>query len=127
LKFSAKNVHLEKFSKKGSHKLSTTFSDLVLALSITVFIVIYALIIPLVDSIYEEVHDYPFEWNVFSIYILILFIVTTFVILKYGISSLKTAVNGYRKYKVLSMETLIALGSFSAYFMGIFLLILYTI
>jgi len=90
-------------------------------------VVIYALFIPLIDSIYDEIYAFPFEWNVFSIYILVLFLITTFVILKYGIPSLKTAVNGYRMYKVLSMETLIALGSFSAYFMGIFLLILYTI
>jgi cation transport ATPase len=76
---------------------------------------------------FHEVEAYPYSWNVFSIYLLIMLFITMGTIYKFGLTTYKNAYYNFKDYKMLNMETLVTLGSLSAFIMALFVIISYTI
>lgn len=121
-----KNVYLDAFSKKQRYRPEHELKDLILTLFLICLFIVMVLIIPQFEF-FDETYVYPREWNVFSIYMICVFIVTNFTIYKFGIKTFVNTYKNYFNYKILNMETLITIGSLASYIMGVFLAIIYLI
>ena len=67
---------------------------------------------------------YPSEYGTFSLYIITILIISTFTIVKYGFKFYGSAYKIWKFSRSFNMETLITIGSLTAYGFGIYLLIM---
>lgn len=68
---------------------------------------------------------YPSELGIFSIYLIVMFLLTLFTMWKYGKASYYNAFINYKKYRLLNMDSLVTLGSLSAFTMSVMLMVVY--
>ena len=75
---------------------------------------------------YRKSITFPTEFGIYTIFIIVNLTITVFVMVKYAIGFIKRAVANYWDFKVMNMETLIALGCVSAFALFVFFIIKYT-
>jgi Cu+-exporting ATPase len=80
-----------------------------------------------VFSFFEDVLTYPKTNGIFSAYIIIGFIATLFTMWVFGRKCYINAIINYRKFKLLNMDSLVTLGSISAFIMSLLLMIVYQV
>jgi len=66
-------------------------------------------------------------WNIFSLYLIGMFLFTSLVVKFYGISTFAAAWRNFYKYRTLNMESLITLGSVSSFIMALVLIVEYAL
>ena len=76
---------------------------------------------------YMDIVTYPSSLGIYSISVIINFILTVYVMIRYGKAYVISAVRNYVKFGVTNMETLIALGCTSAFALFLFFMGKYTI
>ena len=75
---------------------------------------------------YNDIITYPSQLGVYSISVIINFILTIYVMIRYGKTYVVRAVKNYCQFGVTNMETLIALGCTSAFALFLFFMGKYT-
>ncbi|CAD8173001.1 unnamed protein product [Paramecium pentaurelia] len=120
------NQLLEKFRKKERLVESVTQKKLILAIILSALFLVLCSIMPHFEF-YTPILTYPNEKSIFSLYLVLIFIMTTLTLVKFGTQTYKNAYQLFIKYKMFNMDTLLTLGSLAAYVMSIFMLIVYTI
>ena len=87
------------------------------------------MILPVIpdNSWYDTFIEFPTKLGIYSISLIFNFLVTMFVMVRYAKGYIVRAFKNYIEYKVTNMETLIALGSISAFALFLFFLGRYTI
>lgn len=70
---------------------------------------------------------FPEAWGIYSLTVIINTLITFFVMIAYARGFIVRAFKNYVEYSVTNMETLIALGSISAFALFIFFVIRYSI
>lgn len=76
---------------------------------------------------YDDIITFPSIFGIYTLFVMLNFAITSFVLVKYALGFITRAAKNYWHYGTLNMETLIALGSSSAFALFIFFLIKYTI
>ena len=76
---------------------------------------------------YDTFIEFPTKLGIYSVSLIFNFLVTMFVMVRYAKGFIVRAFKNYIEYKVTNMETLIALGSISAFSLFLFFLGRYTI
>jgi cation transport ATPase len=84
-------------------------------------------VLPFDDSWYTDAITFPTALSIYSLSFMINFIVTMFVMVKYARGFIVRAFKNYVEYRMTNMETLIALGSLSAFALFLFFLGRYTV
>jgi len=103
-----------------------SFPKLVLAVIITVLFVMFIMVLPTI-SYFSDVMIYPMQNGVFSYYFIFCFLLTIFTMWVFGRKSYYNAFINYSKYRMLNMDALVTLGSFSAFILTVMLIIVYQI
>lgn len=98
--------------------------DVVIALSICAIFIVLALILPIFDF-FIDVQVYPLSWNILTLYVLFLLLLTLFTIYYFGKGPIINSFVNFKRYAIMNMETLVALGTLSAIIMAIFLIGVY--
>jgi cation transport ATPase len=84
-------------------------------------------ILPYSESWYKNIEIYPEAWGIFSVILLVNIVITLYVMIFYARGFIVRAFHNYVDYHVTNMETLIALGSISAFSLFLFFIIRYSI
>lgn len=90
-----------------------------------IYIIILLILIIVLPSFrfFEPYITYPYKMRIFSLYMLIVFIITISSIYQFGLNVYKRTINNFIKYRNLNMETLITLGSLSSLLLTLYLII----
>lgn len=70
---------------------------------------------------------YPESQNVFSVYMVVLGLLTAYTLMTYGTQTYKNAWSLFIQYRMFNMDTLLTLGSLAALTMSAMLIVVYTI
>ncbi|KAM3127424.1 hypothetical protein pb186bvf_020457 [Paramecium bursaria] len=119
------NEVLQKFSQKKVMQEGVNKRKLLLAIVISFFYLIFSMILPNFEEL-EQFMLYPDNNTVFSIYLLLLLSLTLFTLYTFGLSTYKRAYLLFKQHRMFNMDTLLTMGTLSAFFMSIFLIIIYT-
>jgi cation transport ATPase len=84
-------------------------------------------IFPPTQNWYERIDMFPEEWGVFSLVVIINIIITLYVMIFHARHFITRAFKSYVEYHETNMETLIALGSISAFALFLFFIVKYWI
>lgn len=84
-------------------------------------------VIPESDKWYDKTITFPVDLGIYSIAVMFNFVLTLFVLIFYARGFIVRAFKNYVAYGTTNMETLIALGSISAFSLFLFFLGRYTI
>lgn len=84
-------------------------------------------VLPFTKELYEYIHMFPEAWGVCSLMVIINFIITLYVMIFRARHFIVRAFNNYVQFNVTNMETLIALGSLSAFALFMFFMVRYSI
>ncbi|KAL4490313.1 hypothetical protein ABPG72_004352 [Tetrahymena utriculariae] len=120
------NNYISGFKKQTVKNEVLKIRDVIIALLVCIVFIIMALILPLFDF-FEEVQIYPLKFNVITLYVIFLFLLTAFTLYYFGKGPIYNSIVNFKRYRIMNMETLVALGSLSAAIMSIFLIIIYFI
>lgn len=82
-------------------------------------------VLPATKDWYEAIDMFPEAWGIFSLVVVINFIITLYVMLFHARHFIARSFKNYVKYHVTNMETLIALGSISAFALFLFFVVKY--
>ena len=115
-------LHNLKYNKDPSDSVS--LPKLLLAVSITLFYIIFIMILPMTTR-FDEALMYPNN-NFCSLYMIVGFLITVFTMVVFGTKFYKSAFYNYTKQRILNMDTLVTLGSLSAFVMTLFMIIIYS-
>ncbi len=126
LRFEVINPHLDAFKSKVIINDNKTLINLVLGVTIFVIFLIVSFILPIFDF-FRPIEVYPNDTNIFSFYLLFIYLLTAFSIAKFGMSSMSSSLQYLRNYKKINVETLICIASLAAIFLAHFLIITYAI
>lgn len=85
------------------------------------------MVLPFTGSWYDEVITFPKAFGIYSFSVLMNTSITLYVMKSYAKGFILRAYKNYAEYKSTNMETLIALGSISAFFLFLFFLFRYTL
>lgn len=107
---------------KNEHNLRFTISVWLYFLIIHMFIPV----LPYTRSFYEECTTFPKQFGIYSFSVLLNIAVTLYVMQYYARGYIQRAYNNYKTLNTTNMETLIALGSLSAFTLSIFFIVRYT-
>jgi cation transport ATPase len=83
--------------------------------------------LPFTRGLYEYLHMFPESWGVCSLMVIINFIITLYVMIFWARHYIVRAFRNYVDYDVTNMETLIALGSISAFALFMFFMVRYSV
>ena len=100
--------------------------DLICSLVIILIYLILVLFLPL-SGVFDDVIVYPMQWNIYSLYLIGMFLFTSLVVKFYGISTFISAWRNFYEYRTLNMESLITMGSVSTFIMALALIVEYTL
>lgn len=103
-----------------------TFYTLVLGLVISAIYITFSTILPHFDF-YGPVMLFPHTGSIFSVYLILMFLLTTFTIIYFGFGTYKNAYSMFVQYRMFNMDTLLTLGSLAAYSMSILLIVVYAL
>ncbi|CAD8121000.1 unnamed protein product [Paramecium sonneborni] len=120
------NALLEKFKKKEGYIEIITYRKFILAIILSVQFLLFCSIMPHIDY-YNPFLSYPHEESIFSVYLIVIFFMTSFTLIIFGTPIYRNAYQLFFKYKMFNMDTLLTLGSLAAFSMSLFLIIVYTI
>lgn len=84
-------------------------------------------VLPFTSDWYKKIEVFPESWGVYSLTVIINIIITIYVMIAYARGFIVRAFRNYVDYHVTNMETLIALGSISAFALFLFFIVRYTI
>lgn len=98
---------------------------LILAIAISMLYLVFSMILPNFDEL-EQFMIYPENNTVFSFYLIYLLLLTLFTLYSFGLSIYKRAFLLFKQHRMFNMDTLLTLGTLSAFFMSLFLIIIYT-
>ena len=107
-------------------KLQKDNTSINLTMAIFIYFFIFNIIMPAAfrtSSWYETAITFPRGMGLFSLWTIINFIITVFVLVKYGYVFVKRACLTYWNKKEINMETLISIGSMGALALFIFFLV----
>ena len=76
---------------------------------------------------YDKIITFPSAFGIYTLFVILNFVITLFVIIKYALGFIRRAAVNYWNFGSLNMETLIALGSVSAFLLFVFFIIRYTV
>jgi cation transport ATPase len=126
--FKVVNDRIDSFSKVSSKLEKTNGVGGLILLSLYLLIVNMLLpSLPFTRGIYEYLHMFPESWGVCSLMVIINFIITLYVMIFWARHYIVRAFTNYVYYDVTNMETLIALGSISAFALFLFFMVRYSI
>ena len=100
-----------------------------LTIGLCLYFLIANMILPILpgNGWYDDFVEFPTQLGIYSLSLIANFLVTVFVMVRYARGFILRAFNNYIHYRVTNMETLIALGSISAFSLFLFFLGKYTI
>ena len=84
-------------------------------------------ILPIFNEIYQECVTFPNSFGIYSFSVLLNISLTIYVMKHYAKTYITTAFKNYKEYRATNMETLIALGTMSAFSLFVFFIVRYTI
>lgn len=84
-------------------------------------------VLPMTKKFYEECTTFPKEFGIYSFSVLLNIVITVYVMNEYAKGFIIRSYNNYKNLNTTNMETLIALGSVSAFGLSTFFLIRYTL
>jgi Cu+-exporting ATPase len=117
---------LESFKTRDKYQDAVTVKQLVVALLLTVAFLVFLMILPMFEF-FEHVILYPSEWGIFTMYLIGSFMITVYTMYAYGWKCYRSAYLNFRHYRLLNMDSLVSLGSISAFIMSVMLMIVYGI
>jgi len=121
------NDRINSFSNKGNRTEDEV--NVVLTTALCLYFLIVNMILPIIpdNSWYDDYLQFPVKLGIYSLSLIFNFLVTMFVMVRYARGFIVRAFRNYIHYRVTNMETLIALGSISAFSLFLFFLGRYTI
>jgi cation transport ATPase len=84
-------------------------------------------VLPFTKDLYEYIHMFPEAWGICSLLVIVNFIITVHVMVFRARHFIVRAFNNYMEYGTTNMETLISLGSLSAFALFLFYMVRYSI
>ena len=84
-------------------------------------------IVPYFSTIYQQCVTFPNNFGIYSLAVLFNIGLTLYVMNTYARKYIERAYQNYREFNATNMETLVALGSLSAFCLFLFFLIRYTV
>lgn len=107
--------------KTSDFKETFGFSETVISFAVNLIVTFLTFGLPPLIS--HEAMTFPYSFGVFSIYMLTIIGLSSFIVFRYGTRLIKMAYCNFRDHRSLNMFTLIALGVLSAYSLGVFFII----
>lgn len=117
------NDRIDSFSRKP--KVNDSI-NVTLTILLSLFFLIWSMVLPFTGDWYMIASTFPNSFGIFSFSLLINIAVTIYVMDRYAKGFVRRAYTNYVQFKSMNMETLIALGSVSAFFLFLFFLVRYS-